>query len=513
MSEVKKRANISVCVIVRDNPFIEECLKSIRDYVEEIVVVDTGSTDNTVECAKKYADIVETYTGCNDPESGFILDFSNARQRSFDLATQPWVGWIDSDDLVAGADKLLSLIARAESLKAPGTDAVCFLFPYEYSYDAFGNCTLVHYRERLVEKKECFHWVNWVHEVLVPVAGKNVSFHTTDEIVIQHKRQYLVPNPNKKPDPQRNLRILKKFVEKFGTDDARQLYYLGLEYFNINQLDEAEKVLTQYIEASGWDDEKNMACLKMVEVCERRGNVKEGIKWGFKAIETKENWCEGYFALAKMFYYMAQQGGPTELRNWERCVYFAKLGLSLPPTKTLLFVNPFDREYSIHLYLNLALNKLGDCVGALNSCNIGLKKVPNDGMLLTNKKMYEAFLSRHEATLSTNKLLDIGEIDRESYNLILAMLNKQATHESLNATSKSLALTEDQFIVSTNWKFEDLPEPLSIKQLQTLVIMIWKRYMLYDQIKEAILFLENVPSEIKDTEETKKALELSRGLM
>ena len=49
-----KKAPVSLCIIVKNEPIFENCLKSIRDYVQEIVVVDTGSTDNTPEIAKKY---------------------------------------------------------------------------------------------------------------------------------------------------------------------------------------------------------------------------------------------------------------------------------------------------------------------------------------------------------------------------------------------------------------------------------------------------------------------------
>src|ERR1039458_66671 len=97
------RANVSMCLIVKNDPGLEECLQSIRPWVKEIVIVDTGSNDGiTQNIAKKYADIFEVFTACNDPDTGLIDDFSMARQRSFDIATQPWTGWCDSDDVLDG---------------------------------------------------------------------------------------------------------------------------------------------------------------------------------------------------------------------------------------------------------------------------------------------------------------------------------------------------------------------------------------------------------------------------
>ena len=87
-------APISVCLITKNEAGqIENCLKSIRPYVAEICVVDTGSIDSTPEICKKYADKLETYTECNDSQ-GRIESFSEARNRSFGLASQPWVMWI-----------------------------------------------------------------------------------------------------------------------------------------------------------------------------------------------------------------------------------------------------------------------------------------------------------------------------------------------------------------------------------------------------------------------------------
>ena len=107
------KAPISACLIVRNEEgsgLFEECLQSIRPFVEELVIVDTGSTDGTPEIAQRHADRFEVFTGCNDPESGAINDFSLARNRSFDLATRPWVMWIDSDDVLAGGEHLAKLV-------------------------------------------------------------------------------------------------------------------------------------------------------------------------------------------------------------------------------------------------------------------------------------------------------------------------------------------------------------------------------------------------------------------
>ena len=371
------RAPVSVCLIVKNEPALEACLACFRDHVEEIVVVDTGSSDNTPEIAKKYADIFESYNECNNKETGLIEDFSMARQHAFSLSTQPFVMWADGDDFVVGAENLASLTAAAD----PDT---YFMFPYETGYDSNGICTFRYYRERLFPGKNSCHWGGAVHEVLCS-DNPNAKQVKSDAVVFQHRKKC----HTKVDEPGRNFRIMCAYYDKMnGNVDARQLYYLGRECCDNGKLDDAIKHLTRYLEISYWEDEQVMACLKLVDIYAGQGKYEEALKWGFKTIQIKENWCEGYLAIGRMYYFMAMNG-INEYRNWEKSVHFIKVGLSLPPTDTVLFLNPMERECDIHRYYNLALNKIGKTKEALESVLTGMKKRPDDPMFLQNKKVYE----------------------------------------------------------------------------------------------------------------------------
>ncbi len=509
------KANVSVCIIVKNEPLLEKCLQSIREYVEEIVVVDTGSTDNTPEVAKRYANIFEVYNECNDKGSGLIADFSKARQRSFDLATKDWVMWMDADDTIINMEKLSALINEGNNtVSSSGLDAVAFLFPYEYSYDASGQCTCLHYRERLFSNKNHFHWFGPVHEVAVPNDGARVNLITRDDLVYKHGRQY---SP-KMPEQGRNLRILRKYFEETGSKDARQMYYLGLECANASFTDEAIQHLTKYINISGWDDERAMACFKLIELYMVRGDWENVQKWAFKAITIQENWGEGYFALAKAFYHLASQGGPNEHRNWQRCVHFAREGLRLPPTKTLLFVNPLEREYDIHRYLNLALNKIGDVRGALASVLIGLKKQPNDPHFIGNKKLYEEFLARQEIVRILNAMKDNGSISQANVDGVQALINNLSIPGDVGSAFTAridqngfptAVITSDArgWAIPNSYDLQNFPLRMNDEQLQAVVLMIWKQYMLHDEVLSAISFLENAPYNVRHSFATQKALQ------
>ena len=89
----KKTCALSLCMIVRDNEnTIEPCLKSIEPWVDEIIVVDTGSEDRTPEICEKYGARLFRFPWCDD--------FSRARNESLKYATGEWLFWMDSDDTI-----------------------------------------------------------------------------------------------------------------------------------------------------------------------------------------------------------------------------------------------------------------------------------------------------------------------------------------------------------------------------------------------------------------------------
>lgn len=87
----EKHATISACMIVKnEEDFLPRCLESIKDVVDEIILVDTGSTDRTIEIAKQF--------GCKIHHYPWKGDFSSARNESMKYATKDWIFIIDADE-------------------------------------------------------------------------------------------------------------------------------------------------------------------------------------------------------------------------------------------------------------------------------------------------------------------------------------------------------------------------------------------------------------------------------
>lgn len=84
---------ISLCMIVRDSSrTLTACLESARAFVDEIIVVDTGSQDNTIAIAREFGARISEFPWCDD--------FSAARNESLRDATGDWIFWMDADDTI-----------------------------------------------------------------------------------------------------------------------------------------------------------------------------------------------------------------------------------------------------------------------------------------------------------------------------------------------------------------------------------------------------------------------------
>ena len=84
---------ISLCMIVKnEEKHLARCLGCVAKLVEEIIIVDTGSTDQTVEIASRYTPNVYSHPWTDD--------FSDARNYSFSKATMDYCMWMDADDII-----------------------------------------------------------------------------------------------------------------------------------------------------------------------------------------------------------------------------------------------------------------------------------------------------------------------------------------------------------------------------------------------------------------------------
>jgi glycosyltransferase involved in cell wall biosynthesis len=159
---------ITLHMIVRDEEkLLPTCLKSVRDFVDEIIVVDTGSVDSTVDIAKHFGARVERFD--------WVDDFSRARNFALSFVRTPWTIWLDADDMVLNPHIIQQSIQTAHKRQCQAVWSM-------YKQDETS------YQRRLqIFKPKFFKWEGVVHEN--PIAKRpHMTMHDFSELVIQHRK-------------------------------------------------------------------------------------------------------------------------------------------------------------------------------------------------------------------------------------------------------------------------------------------------------------------------------------
>lgn len=222
-TDEKERAlpTICCCMIVKNEEiFLEKCLNSVKDFVDEIVIVDTGSTDNTVEIANKFTDKIFFHPWENS--------FSKARNQALSYVSCDWVFSIDADEeLLDGCGSLLRQTVR----EAGGADA--FFVNIISTYDK-GRKKARHNLERLYKNNGIIHYEGIVHNRLVGASNPKPS-----KIELMH---YGYDLEEKKANEKflRTTNLLKKDIAE-NPDDPRPHHYLGTSYLSRGMHEEALK--------------------------------------------------------------------------------------------------------------------------------------------------------------------------------------------------------------------------------------------------------------------------------
>jgi glycosyltransferase involved in cell wall biosynthesis len=194
---------ISLCMIVKnEEENLPNSLESVKDLVDEINIIDTGSTDKTVETAKKYTDRVFFFD--------WINDFSAARNFSFSKATKDYIMWLDADDII-DRKNLEKLLRLKKSFKG---SADCITLNYIINTDDEGKPSLMALRERIVKNNAGYTWQRPIHEQLKG-SGKVINWDAA--VTHTKKRDNSFIN--------RNMTILEKIVDSPDCTPLDNYYY------------------------------------------------------------------------------------------------------------------------------------------------------------------------------------------------------------------------------------------------------------------------------------------------
>jgi glycosyltransferase involved in cell wall biosynthesis len=236
----KADVTLSACLIARDEETnIERALQSLNGAVDEVVVVDTGSTDRTAALAASAGAKVVQFAWCDD--------FAAARNESIRHASGQWILYIDADEeLVQPSPAALRELCA--SLKPSEAGA---LLTIRNPLDEDGSSEVIGEQWRLFRNTSGVHFEGRVHEQLRWPAGEpRLRAATAHGLWLQH-RGYVTSQELLQRKGERNRRLLEMSLAEEPHQPAHY-FHLGRQYAWERQFDKALPVLQQAIEV--WQD-------------------------------------------------------------------------------------------------------------------------------------------------------------------------------------------------------------------------------------------------------------------
>lgn len=233
----QQQIRVSLCMIVRDSSAtLAACLESIRSWVDEMVVVDTGSRDDTPDLARRLGARVFHFPWCDD--------FATARNESIRHARGQWIFWMDSDDTIdaENARKLRALAEGADSavmgfvvqVHCPGIDGHTDVTAVDH-IKLFRNLPELRFEFR-------------IHEQLLPSIRRMGGEVAWTNLFVVHSGSDQTPQARRRKC-ERDLRLLEmELRDKPG--HSFTLFNFGMTYADMGEHAQAVQALRRSLTAS-----------------------------------------------------------------------------------------------------------------------------------------------------------------------------------------------------------------------------------------------------------------------
>lgn len=215
---------LSVCLIVKnEEPVLARCLSCATQFADELIVVDTGSTDRSVEIAKQFTSKVWLHPWQDS--------FAEARNYAYSKATCDYMMWLDADDVIS--DENIARFLKLKHTMPEDTDVV-FTFYRTPVEDGIGTYIL---RDRIIRRSLNPKCIGDAHEA-IPIHPGWKCLYATD-ITIFHKKEYV-------NDPDRNMNIFKKVIRERTDMNAFDKANYCKELFIAGEHEKAYEVFLEY---------------------------------------------------------------------------------------------------------------------------------------------------------------------------------------------------------------------------------------------------------------------------
>lgn len=262
---------VSLCMIVKnEESVLKRCLDSVADLVEELIIVDTGSTDATKEIASAY-EHAKLY------DFAWIDDFSAARNYAFSKATQEYIYSADADEVLDAENRERFRLLKEALL--PQVEIVQMKYANQLQFGTVYNFD-EEYRPKLFKRLREFRWMDPIHET---IQTEPVIYDS--EVVITHMPEKLHADRDFQAFQrlaQRGERLSGRLLDMY----ARELFIAGepQDFIQAEKLFEQAAADTERSAA-----EVKIACLVAAAAARRRGDAARFFQYGMKVMAEGGN--------------------------------------------------------------------------------------------------------------------------------------------------------------------------------------------------------------------------------
>lgn len=352
-----------ICVYAiskNEEKFVNRWVNSIKD-ADEIYVLDTGSTDNTVELLKK---------------KGVNVISKKITPWRFDVARNESLSLVPSDTDICICLDLDEVISEGwrkalEENWDENTDRI--FYNYNWLLDE-NNVPKVSFYIEKIHKRHGYKWTHPVHEILSLTENKEENKKVVEQITVNHY-------PDNTKSRSSYLPLLE-FSVKEDPDDDRNMHYLGREYMYYGKYQEAITTLKKHLnmEKAVWKDERCASMRFIARSYRYLEKYKEAIYWYEKAIIEAPYLRDPYVELALLYY---------ELKDWEKVIFYSDKALEIKESAKSYINEQFSWDHTIYDLKSISYYYLNNKEKALENINIALTYASEDERLLNNKKVFE----------------------------------------------------------------------------------------------------------------------------
>ena len=394
---------LSLCMIVRDEEErLGDCLESVRGLCDEIVVVDTGSSDGTIDVAQRYGAVISSFNWCDN--------FALARNESLRLATGDWIMWLDADDLMPREHH-----ARIRELVSQERDRGYFFVLDDRGYESV-SCMQM----RLFPNLEGVAFEMPIHEQVTPSLARLGLTTVPTEIKVVHTGYSTPEVVREKKD--RYLAIMERWLEGHPEDYLTRSH-VALTYHTTGRVEDGAEQYRLIVEESTCKSDRNFvvyttALLFLGRSYLKMGDLEKARVYMHQAEAVDDEYVLTKLSLAEVY---------AELGEAARTIEYAEWILGREPQLTFFPIDQGELEYSALCLAGRGYQALGqlDRAAAAFSRAVEVPTGRRAEALGSLSEVHKAAGDREKAHAALRRAIEI-EPDSAKHLFNIGMLHLEA---------------------------------------------------------------------------------------